>query len=116
MQSDCADKLVVLWTSGDKEVATKMVFMYTLNSKRKGWWKEVCLIIWGPSSSMLVGDAELKESLKKMQEAGVEVLACKACADLYGISPELEKLGINVLYVGEPFTRFLKEGCKVITL
>ncbi len=27
------DKLVVVWTSGDKEVALKMVFMYTFNAK-----------------------------------------------------------------------------------
>jgi hypothetical protein len=26
--------LVVLWTSADREVALKMVFMYTLNAKR----------------------------------------------------------------------------------
>ena len=26
------DKLVVLWTSGDREVALKMAFMYTFNS------------------------------------------------------------------------------------
>ncbi|RLB28776.1 MAG: DsrE family protein, partial [Deltaproteobacteria bacterium] len=32
------DTLVVLWSSGDREVATRMVFMYTLNAKRKGWW------------------------------------------------------------------------------
>ncbi|MBW2077553.1 MAG: DsrE family protein, partial [Deltaproteobacteria bacterium] len=30
------DTLVVLWSSGDREVATRMVFMYTLNAKRKG--------------------------------------------------------------------------------
>jgi len=38
---------VVLWTSGDKEVALKMVFMYTLNSRLKGWWDEIKLIIGG---------------------------------------------------------------------
>lgn len=27
------DKLAVLWTSADREVALKMVFMYTYNSK-----------------------------------------------------------------------------------
>ena len=31
--SDNKDKLVVVWTSGDREVALKMVFMYTINSK-----------------------------------------------------------------------------------
>ena len=28
-----SEKLVVLWTSGDREVALKMVFMYTFNVK-----------------------------------------------------------------------------------
>ena len=44
------DELIVLWTSGDREVALKMAFMYTLNSKRFDWgWKEVTLVVWGPS-------------------------------------------------------------------
>jgi hypothetical protein len=41
------DSLVVLWTSGDREVALNMVFKYTLNSKLKNWWSEVRLIVWG---------------------------------------------------------------------
>ena len=35
------NELIVLWTSGDREVALKMVFMYTFNSKTKGWWEDV---------------------------------------------------------------------------
>ena len=33
------DHLVVVWSSGDPEVAHKMVFMYTYNAKKNGWWK-----------------------------------------------------------------------------
>jgi len=55
------DKLIVLWTSGDKEVALNIIFMYTLNAKKRNWWKEVCLIIWGPSSKLLSEDLELQE-------------------------------------------------------
>ncbi len=44
-----SEKLVVLWTSGDKEVAEKMVLMYTFNSKRFDWWKDITLVVWGPS-------------------------------------------------------------------
>lgn len=33
------DELIILWTSGDKEVALNMVFMYALNSKLNKWWK-----------------------------------------------------------------------------
>ena len=44
------EELYVIWTSRDREVALKMVFMYTGNSKLKGWWKDVLLIVWGPSA------------------------------------------------------------------
>lgn len=109
------DKLIVLWTSGDKEVALKMVFMYTLNSKLKKWWKDVTLIVWGPSSKLLSNDIELQEYLAKIREAGVELRACKACSDSYGVSEKLEKLGIEVIHMGEPLTHFIKEDYKIIT-
>ncbi len=110
------DQLIVLWTSGDKAVAENMVFMYTLNAKMKGWWKEVCLIVWGPSSRLLAEDAELQEYIKVMKENGVVLKACKACADRYGVTKNLENMGINVIYIGELFTRYLKKDYKVITI
>ena len=109
------NELYVLWTSGDREVALKMVFMYTFNSKSKGWWDEVCLIVWGPSSKLLAEDQELQEYVRRMREAGVEIVACKACADSYGISDDLEKLGVEVKYMGQPLTQILKQNSKVIT-
>jgi len=113
-----ADKksLVVLWTSGDREVALKMVFMYTLNAKLKGWWEEVILIVWGPSAKLLSQDAELREKIGQMKEAGVVLEACKACADLYGVSPDLEALGIEVRYMGAPLSEYLKEDRSVLAL
>jgi hypothetical protein len=111
------DKLVVLWSSGDKEVATKMAFMYTLNAKRRGWWKDVTLIIWGPSAKLLTEDSELQDRIQDMRTVGVVLLACKACSDSYGVSEGLEKLGVEVKYMGEPFTQILKDTYqRVITL
>jgi hypothetical protein len=110
------DKLVVLWTSGDRDVANKMVIMYTLNSKLRGWWKDVTLVVWGPSAKLLSEDKELKEKTQLMKEAGVELLACKACADQYGVSEVLSQLGITVIYMGEPLTEYLKAGVKVLTI
>jgi len=111
------NELVVLWTSGDREVALKMAFMYALNSKLKGWWNQVTLIIWGPSSKLISVDTELQERLSVMREAGVKLRACKACSDAYGVSTDLEKLGITVEYMGEPLTEFLKnDNIRVITL
>ncbi len=110
------DKLAVLWTSADREVALKMVFMYTYNSKLKGWWDDVTLIIWGPSSKLLSSDIELQDYVKKAQEAGVKFQACKACSDMYGVTENLKRLDIEVIYMGEPLTNYLKNGWKVLTL
>ena len=41
-----------------------------------------------------------------MKEAGVDLYAYKACADIYGVSDKLESLGINVKYMGIPFTQY----------
>ena len=110
------DELVVLWTSGDREVALKMVFMYTLNSKRFKWgWKNVTLIVWGPSAKLLAADTELKEHIIEMKEKGVKMLACKKCSDLYGVSGDLRRLGIEVKYMGKPLTDYLRDdNCRVI--
>lgn len=110
------DKLVVLWTSGDREVALKMLFMYTFNAKKNGWWDDITLIVWGPSAKLLSEDTELQDYMKRIMEAGVEVRACKGCADQYGVSEKLEALGITVLYIGKEFTDYMKEGYQILTI
>jgi len=110
------EKLVVLWTSADRDVALNMAFMYAGNSYRFNWWKDVTLLIWGPSAKLLTEDIELQEVVKKMKEAGVHLKACKACADNYGASDKLEALGVTVKYMGGELTEFLKEGRHVLTL
>ena len=109
------EKLFVLWSSGDREVATKMVFMYTLNAKRREWWNDISLIVWGPSAKLVSEDEELQVKIKEMKDAGVELIACKACSDSYGVSDTLEELSIDVKYMGEPLTQLLKEDHKIIT-
>jgi len=113
--SEEPSKLMVLWTSGDREVALKMVFMYTFSAKKQGWWDEIRFVVWGPSSKLLSEDEELQKGIKDMMEAGVEVQACKACADLYGVSDKLQALGIEVKYMGVPVTDMLKGGWTSLT-
>lgn len=110
------NSLVVLWTSADREVALNMVCMYTFNAKVKGWWDDVRLIVWGPSQKLLAEDEELQEYVRRMGETGIVLEACKKCSDQYdGVSAKLEQLGINVYYIGEKLTSYLKEGRKVIS-
>lgn len=112
------DELVILWTSGDREVALKMAFMYAFNSRRFKWgWKNVTLVVWGPSAKLLSEDKELQEYVSRMKDAGVKLLACKKCADLYGVSDGLRRLGIEVKYMGKPLTDYLRnDNTRVITI
>lgn len=110
-----SEKLVIVWTSGDREVALKMVFMYAFNAKKYGWWKDITLVVWGPSAKLLSEDAELQEYVKKIGDVGVNLLACKGCSDLYGVSGKLEQLGITVKYIGVELTEFVKGERHVLT-
>jgi hypothetical protein len=110
------EKLVVLWTSGDREVALKMVFMYTFNAKAQGWWEDITLVVWGPSAKILTEDKELQDYMQKIMEAGVTVKACKGCSDQYGVSAKLEELGVTVLYIGKELTDYIKEGREMLTI
>ena len=108
-------RLAVVWTSGDREVALNVAFMYTLNAKSQGWFDEVTLVVWGPSSNLLAHDQELQEEVRKMADAGVTLVACKACADRYGVAETLEGLGVEVKYMGVPLTEMLQGDWKVLT-
>ncbi len=109
------DKLVVVWTSGDPEVAETMVLMYTNVAKTNHWFKDVTLVIWGPSARLVVENPKIQEKVKKMQKDGVVLEACVACANMLGVTDELKKLGVDVRGMGTQLTAYLKSGAKVLT-
>lgn len=92
-----------------------MVFMYTRNSKKNDWWDRVRLVVWGPSAKLLANDEELQGHIKIMKDFGVEMYACIACADMYGVTSVLKELGIEVIPMGAPLTEMLKEGWTTLT-
>lgn len=114
-KQDEPDKLVVLWTSDDPYVAERVAFMYTHAAKTAGWFKDVTLIVWGPSAKLITENVKLQEKVAKMMDDGVEVQACIACANAYGVAEKLKKLGYEVKGMGKPLTDYLKSGAKVLT-
>jgi hypothetical protein len=110
-----SNHLLMVWTSGDREVALKMVFMYTYNAKINNWWEQLTLLVWGPSTALLAGDQELKEKVKEMQDAGVHVIACRSCAEKYDLVKKIETLGIEVCYTGEFLTEWTHSGNPILT-
>lgn len=103
------EKLTILWTSGDIDVATRMILRYTLKSNVNKWWKECNLITWGPSNKLLCENADLQATLREIMSNGVKVFACLKCAEEYGLVDQLEKMGIEVKLMGEPLTEYLQD-------
>jgi len=114
--SDEPKGLVVLWITQDKEAAMHMALLYAKNARIKGWWEQVRLVIWGPSVKLLTSDAELQAEVEDCKAAGVELQACRVCADRYGLCEALENLGVNVIFMGAPLTSYLKDGWKVLSV
>jgi len=110
-----SNSLVVIWSSNDRDVALQTVFLYVLNSRLKGWWEDVTLIVWGPSAELLSYDLELQMELEKIRAAGVKIQACRKCTDNYGVSDKLEELGIEVIYMGVPLTEYIREARHILT-
>ena len=115
MDNDNSDKLVVLWSSGDRDVAEKSCLMYSHAAKKYEWFSEVTLIIWGPSAKLVIEDEAIREKVLKMQEDGVELEACIACSNMLGVTEELLELGIDVKGMGVQLTEYLKSGYHVLT-
>ncbi len=110
-----SDTLVVLWSSGDPEVAEKACLMYTHAAKRYSWFKEVILIVWGPSEKLLADNSKLKDKIASMKKDGVIVEACVACSNMYGVTDDLKVCEVDVKGMGVPLTKYLKRGYKIIS-
>ena len=112
---DSNDKLVIVWTSDDRDVALKMVFMYTLNSRLNSWWDDITFIVWGPSANLISHDYELQEYLQRIKEQGVRLEACITCANMYGVAQDLLDMDIDVKKMGPVLTQYIKEGRNILT-
>lgn len=115
METDNSEKLIVLWSSGDRDVAEKSCLMYTHASCKYEWFKEVTLIIWGPSARLVIEDDDIRKKVLAMQKDGVKLEACIACSNMLGVTEELLELGVDVKGMGVPLTTYLKSGYQVLS-
>ena len=109
-------KLAILWTTPSIETAKKMILIYAKNAKKNNWWDEIQLIIWGESTKVVKETAELQAEIKEVITVGVDVVACKWCADGYEASELLEQIGVRVFYTGETLTEYLQTDVKVLSV
>jgi len=109
------NKLLIVWTSADIEVARKMILLYGSVILPRGYWDEATIMIWGPSAKLLAQSSELQERVNLVQETGVKFNCCVVCSDDYGVSEKLASLGIEMIHTGEMLTQALQSDWKVIT-
>lgn len=110
-----ASKIFVILSSADRDVALEVGLVYPLNAAKNGWMEEVKLIIFGPSEKLAAYDTQVQEKIREVQSTGVEVLACKWCADRMKVTDTLEKAGIKVVYVGPVISDLIKGGWASLT-
>ncbi len=103
------DKLYILWTNSDFITSRFMVFMYAANSIKQEWWREVTIIIWGSTAILVKENSYIQKELKSLMKTGVNVIACKSCADKLGASSVLVELGVEVDYLGTYLTDIIKD-------
>ena len=109
------DKLLIVWSTAEIEVAKKMVLLYSSVILRRGYWDRAHLMIWGPSAKLLAEDEALQDMVSQIKATGVELSCCVVCSDEYGVTEKLASLGIEMIHTGELLTSALKEDWKVIT-
>lgn len=105
----------MILSSADEVVHRELSLPYAYNSKKQGWMDRVRVILWGPTEKIAAENREFQEQIRLLIDADVEVIACKACSDNFGVSKELEKLGIDIQYVGTLVTEMLKDGWYQLT-
>lgn len=110
-----SNKLVIVWTSDDPYLAERMVLMYAHAAKTSQWFNEVTLIIWGPSVKMVSENIKIQKKLNDMQNDGVKIEACIACASAYGVVEKIKELNFEVKGMGKPLSDYLKSDAKVLT-
>jgi hypothetical protein len=108
-------KLNILWTTGEKDVALRMIFVYIMNAKANGWWDEINLIIWGPSAKLVGENRLIRQEIDLLLQSGITIEACQACTDSYNVTEKLINMGISVRFMGKPFTGYLTSEDKLIT-
>ncbi len=114
--TDTPDRLAVLWTSGDPDVAHRVCLMYTHVAKTADWFDEVLLIVWGPSQKLLAADKDIRAKVNSMKDDGIRVEVCIYCAETFGLTEQLRSLGFEVKPMGGPLTDILKsDDWKLLT-
>ena len=57
------------------------------------------IVCWNAGVRLLTADSKVVDTLRKLEGAGVEILACKTCVDHFGLQDELQAGTVSTMPV-----------------
>ena len=103
-----SSKVMVIISTAEKAKALTGI-MYAVNAQKHKWVDDIKVIFFGPFENLLCEDEEVIKAASNLLDYETPI-ACKFLSDRDGISDKLEKLGVNVDYVGTIISGFIAEG------
>jgi hypothetical protein len=103
-----ASKVMVIVSTAEKDKALTGI-MYAVNAQKNKWVEDLKVIFFGPFENLLCEDEEVVQAASRLLSYETPI-ACKYLSDRDGISEKLEKMGINVDYVGAKISGYVEEG------
>jgi hypothetical protein len=103
-----ASTVMVIVSTAEKDKALTGI-MYAVNAQKNKWVDDLKVIFFGPFENLMCEDEEVAQAASQLLDYETPI-ACKFLSDRDGISEKLEKMGINVDYVGSLISGYIKEG------
>ncbi len=103
-----ASKVMVIVSTAEKDKALTGI-MYAVNAQKNKWIDDLKVIFFGPFENLMCEDEEVAQAASRLLEYETPI-ACKFLSDRDGISENLEKMGVNVAYVGSLISGYIEEG------
>lgn len=103
------NKLLIIIGSAELEKA-RTGLLYAVNAKRNNWLNDIKLIFFGPSEKLLLEDEIIQQYVEEFRLMEEKVVACKFIAEREKTEEKLTSLGIEVEYVGEMISNYIKDG------
>ena len=103
-----ASKVMVIISTAEKNKALTGI-MYAVNAQKNKWVADLKVIFFGPFENLLCKDEEVVQAASQLLDYETPI-ACKFLSDRDGLSEKIEKMGINVDYVGSLISGYIEEG------
>jgi hypothetical protein len=103
-----ASKVMVIVSTAEKDKALTGI-MYAVNAQKNKWVDDLKVIFFGPFENLMCEDEEVAKTASRLLDYETPI-ACKFLSDRDGISQKLEKMGVNVDYVGALISGYIEEG------